>query len=186
MYHFRAAFPICSRGDCYDSIGDLLFDAPAEEGGLRNTATRMISKDGEYVDFHKPFVMAGAVERWLNELTVMQQDTLRFVLEAALESAVNWESERPRHFWLEDYPAQIVLVATQIQWTEEAQASLDELESGQEDAVKKYLGVCNERLRELIQRVLGDLKGDLRTKIIALITLDGVCASLAITYNPLL
>ena len=124
------------------------------------------------VDFFKPFVMTGAVERWLNELTVMQQDTLRSVLETSLESAVNWESERPRHFWLEDYPAQIVLVGTQIQWTEETQAALDELESGQEDAVKKYLGVCNDRLRDLINRVLGDLARDLRTKIIALITLD--------------
>lgn len=34
-------------GDCYDSIGDLLFVEPTEEGGVRNTATRMISKDGE-------------------------------------------------------------------------------------------------------------------------------------------
>jgi len=71
------------------------------------------------------------------------------VLETAVESAVNWESERPRHFWLEDYPAQIVLVATRVFWTEETQSSLDELESGQEDAVKKYLGVCNDRLKEL-------------------------------------
>jgi len=35
-------------GDCYDSIGDLLFVEPTEEGMVRNTATRMISKDGEY------------------------------------------------------------------------------------------------------------------------------------------
>ncbi len=33
----------------------------------------MIAKDGEIVDFYRPFVMTGAVERWLNELTVMQQ-----------------------------------------------------------------------------------------------------------------
>jgi dynein heavy chain len=39
-----------------------------------------------------------------------------------------------------------VLVGTQIYWTEETQAALDELEGGQEDAVKKYLVVCNERV----------------------------------------
>jgi dynein heavy chain len=132
----------------------------------------MVAKDGETVDFYKPFVIQGAVERWLNELTTMQTDTLRYVLEQAIETAVNWEVEKPRHFWVEDYPAQIVLVGTQIYWTEEAQSSLDELEGGQEDAVKKYLGVCNNRLNMLIQRVLGDLSSDLRNKIIALITLD--------------
>jgi len=64
-------------------------------------------------------------------------------------------------------------VGTQIYWTEETQAALDELEGGQDDAVKKYLGVCNERLTALINRVLDpELKNDLRTKIISLITLD--------------
>ena len=164
-------------GDCYDSISDVVFDPPAAEGGIRNTATKMIAKDGEIVDFHKPFVMSGAVERWLNELTVMQQDSLRVILEAAVEAAVNWDvppvdKEKPRHTWLEDYPAQVALVASQIYWTEETQAALDELEAGTEDSVKRYLGVCNDRLNALIARVLGDLKPDLRTKIIALITLD--------------
>jgi len=160
-------------GDCFDSITNLEFDKPAEEGVVANVATKMIAKDGEIVDFFKPFVMTGAVERWLNDLTVMQQDSLRFILEAAIETAVNWEVERPRHFWLEDYPAQVVLVGTQIYWTEETQASLDELEGGQEDAVKKYLGVCNDRLNALIMRVLDpDLKSDLRTKVISLITMD--------------
>jgi dynein heavy chain, axonemal len=174
-------------GDCYDSIANLEFEdtPPPAEGGkegkkeesaskaVKNVATKMIAKDGEIVEFYKPFVMLGAVERWLNDLTVMQQDSLRFILEAGIETAVNWEVEKPRHLWLEDYPAQIVLVGTQIYWTEETQAALDELEGGQEDAVKKYLGVCNDRLTALINRVLDpNLVFDLRTKIISLITLD--------------
>ena len=67
---------------------------------------------------------------------------------------------------------QVALVGSQIYWTEETQAALDELEAGTEDAVKRYLGVCNDRLAALITRVVGDLKPDLRTKIISLITLD--------------
>ena len=139
---------------------------------IMGTITDERPKDGEIVDFHAPFVMTGPVERWLNELTVMQQDSLKVILEAAVEAAVNWEVEKPRHTWLEDYPAQVALVGSQIYWTEETQAALDELEAGTEDAVKRYLGVCNDRLHALINRVLGDLKPDLRTKIIALITLD--------------
>jgi len=159
-------------GDCYDSLNDFNFLPTAEPTAIKNQADKMVAKDGEIVDFYKTFVMQGAVERWLNDLTVMQQDSLRYILEASIEAAVNWEVEKPRHFWLEDYPAQVALVATQIYWTEEAQAALDELEGGQEDAVKKYLGVCNDRLNALIGRVLTDLSGDLRTKIISLITLD--------------
>ena len=139
---------------------------------MRNTATRMISKDGETVDFVRPFVMSGAVERWLNELTRMQQASLKAVTEAAVEAAVNWEVEKPRHMWLEDYPAQVALVGGQIYWTEETQAALEEAEAGAEDALKKYLGVCNDRLGALITRVMGSLTPDLRTKIISMITLD--------------
>ncbi len=109
-------------------------------GTIKNVANKMFAKDGEIIEFYKPFVMTGAVERWLNDLTVMQQDSVRCILEAGIETAVNWEVEKPRHLWLEDYPAQVVLVGTLIYWTEETQAALDELEGGQEDAIKKYLG----------------------------------------------
>ena len=163
----------------YDSIATLQFaPAPADLSAealakfVPNTGLKMVSKDGEVVEFYKPFVIAGAVENWLNELTLMQTDTLRFVLESAIETAVNWELEKPRHMWVDDYPAQIVLIGTQIYWTEEAQAALDELEGGMEDAVKKYLALCNDRLNQLIMRVLGDLTSDTRNKIIALITID--------------
>jgi dynein heavy chain, axonemal len=166
-------------GDSFE-FGDLVFDPPldappggaAASGAVRNTATAMVAKDGEVVPFHRPFVMTGPVERWLGDLCVMQQDSLRAVLEAAIEAGVNWEVEKPRHVWLEDYPAQIALVGSQIYWTEETQAALDELEAGTEDSLKKYLAVCNNRLNALIGRVLGDLAPDLRTKVISLITLD--------------
>ncbi len=70
----------------------------------------------------------------------MQQDTISFVLEQSIESAVNWDVEKPRHEWLRDYPAQVVLTACLVYWTEECQAALDELEAGQEDSVKKCVG----------------------------------------------
>lgn len=43
------------------------------------------------VEFAKPFVMSGAVERWLNGLTLVQQDSLRAILETAIEAAVSWD-----------------------------------------------------------------------------------------------
>lgn len=161
-------------GDCFDSITNLRFLPITEEGSVPNRADQMKAKDGEEVMFHKPFVISGPVESWLTDLVKMQQSTLKAILQEAQETAVNWEveSEKPRHVWLEDYPAQIVLVATQIDWTEGTTRALEELEGGQEDAVKKWLQVNNDRLYNLIQRVLGKLSSDLRTKIITLITLD--------------
>ena len=159
-------------GDCYDSLTKLTFQKPAVDGAVPNVATQMIAKDGEVMDLMRPFTIAGAVENWLNDLTLVQQSTLAEILHVAVESAVQWEVEVPRHEWLKDLPSQVVLVATQIYWTEEAQRALEEFEGGVEDAVKKYLGVCNDRLTALIQMVLGKMDRSLRTKVISLITMD--------------
>ena len=51
-------------------------------------------------------------------------------------------------------------------------AALEEYERGQDDAVKRYLQVCNKRLSALIQLVLGNLSAADRTKNISLITMD--------------
>ena len=45
-------------------------------------------------------------------------------------------------------------------------------EGGQEDAVKRYLQVCENRLQELIKLVLGSLSRGDRVKTITIITLD--------------
>ena len=90
-------------GDCYDSINGLKFIEPADPNAIKTQADKMISKDGEVVNCYKTFVMLGAVERWLNELTTMQQDSLRYIAEAAIEAGSGWDTgERPRHFWTED------------------------------------------------------------------------------------
>ena len=51
-------------------------------------------------------------------------------------------------------------------------AALEEYERSQDDAVKRYLQVCNKCLLVLIQLVLGNLLAADRTKIILLITMD--------------
>lgn len=174
----RARACVQHLGDCYDSINKLKFEPAADASKPPNVATTMIAKDGEIIHFPAPFIIAGAVENWLNDLTRVQQQTLAYILNDAFENAANWESEVPRHLWLKDLPAQVVLTCTQIYWTEETQQALEELEGGLEEAVKKYLAVCNDRLEKLIVMVLGDLSREMRTKVISLITMDvhGVCA----------
>eukprot|EP00957_Ditylum_brightwellii_P060728 4610074-Ditylum_brightwellii.AAC.1 len=87
-------------GDCYDALANLKF-VLTEEGAVDDkVADGMIAKDGEEVPLSEPFVMEGEVEAYLNRLTVAMQTSLRVILSDAIEKAVNWEIDTPRHEWL--------------------------------------------------------------------------------------
>jgi dynein heavy chain len=162
-------------GDCFDAIKTLIInDQITTEGASGREAIAMQAKDGESIPFVEPFIMEGAVEIWLNNFTEKMRVCLRYQLNLAIIAGSNWDlaTETPRHLWVFDYPAQVVLNGTQIYWTEETEQALEEFEGGQEDAIKKYLLVCNSRLDQLIKLVLGKLSSPDRTKIIALITMD--------------
>jgi dynein heavy chain len=159
-------------GDCYDSLDELVF--VKDENGNKNIklADEMIAKDKERLKLFEPFALEGEVERYLNNLTEAMRTTLKIKMQDGYTTAGLWEVEKPRHEWLFYYPAQTVVTTTQIYWTEETETALDDLSGGQEDAIKRYLNVCDTRLGELIKLVLGSLsKGD-RVKIITIITLD--------------
>jgi dynein heavy chain len=137
-------------------------------------AEGMISKEGERVQFSNIFECNGAVENYLCDLERMMQNTLKDILEASKLTADQWEldQDKPRHKWLEDYCAQISLLATQVVWTEETGRAFEEMEGGSETAMKDYAGVINARIKHLIDRVRESLNGDLRAKIITIITID--------------
>ena len=132
----------------------------------------MIAKDKERLELFEPFPLEGEVERYLNNLTEAMRMTLKQKMLEGYNAAANWEMDKPRHLWLFDFPAQTDVTCTQIYWTEESETSLEDLSGGQEDVVKRYLSVCDQRLQELIKLVLGFLKKGDRVKIITIITLD--------------
>eukprot|EP01042_Synura_sphagnicola_P001438 gene1438-1642_t len=159
-------------GDCYDSLSQLTFVKDESGTPSIKVVNEMVAKDRERLPMSEPFVMEGEVERYLNSLTDAMILTLKLKLQDGYNTAANWEVDKARHEWLFHYPAQTVVTGTQIYWTEETEASLEDLAGGQEDAVKRYLGICDQRLQELIKLVLGSLSSGDRTKIITLITLD--------------
>ena len=159
-------------GDCYDSLDDLVF-ATDDKGVVNNkVAVEMIAKDKERLMLSEPFALEGEMERYLNNLTDAMRRTLKLKMLDGYNSAANWEMDKPRHLWLFDFPAQSVVTCSQIYWTEETETSLEDLSGGQEDAVKRYLQACENRLQELIKLVLGYLSRGDRVKIITIITLD--------------
>jgi len=123
-------------GDCYDSLNNLTF--VCDEQGNRNIkrVNEMIAKDHERLMLHEEFALEGEVERYLNNLTESMRFTLKLKMQEGYNTAANWEVDKPRHDWLFCFPAQTVVTTTQIYWTEESEASLDDLAGGQEDAVK--------------------------------------------------
>jgi dynein heavy chain len=60
----------------------------------------------------------------------------------------------------------------QIYWTEETENALEELEGGDEDSMRRYLDICNQRLEALILMVQGTLNAEDRTKAVVMITID--------------
>lgn len=148
-------------------------DDPDGVHGPLDAAKAMIAKDGEVVPFPSLFEMKGAVENWLNELVKCMQVTLRGVLYGSMVDALAWDDvNRTREDWIMTVPAQIALVTSQIIWTEEVESAFEELESGQEDAMKKYNELCTARLEGLIRLVQGELTKSDRVKIITVITFD--------------
>jgi dynein heavy chain len=154
-------------GDCYVGLDRLEF--PVD---VIDQATSAVAKDGEILPFNAPFVIKGAVELWLNECTDHMKLQIKSLLDRALGEAVHWSPDRPRHSWLFNYPAQVVMSATHIVWTEETETALDEHENGNPDAMKSHLKVCSDRLEKLISLVIGALKKGDRKKVITLITMD--------------
>lgn len=159
-------------GDCFDGMKGLDFLRGEGEVVPAKRSKGMWSKEKEYVPFGEIFTCNGAVENYLCDLEKMMQHTLRDILEQAKATADAWDIEKKRHEWLEDYCAQIALLATQILWTEETSRAFEELEGGSETAMKDYLAQILLRIKNLIDRVRTDLSSELRIKIITIITID--------------
>jgi dynein heavy chain len=135
-------------GDCFDGIKTLNFEK-SEDGKI---ASGLYSKDSEYVPFHDDIVLEGAVETYLLNLEKHVRLQLRDIVENARQSADNWEVDKPRDIWLQDYCAQLALLTTQMVWTEETARAFDELEGGSKTVMKDYKRVCDDRIEKLIKQ----------------------------------
>jgi len=132
----------------------------------------MTSNEGEVVPFSKTgsLPLKGKVEIYLNDLITKVRDELHTQLKLALEDYRT--GGRPRTEWLFDHVAQMVLVTTQIEWTENTEKAFDKLAAGNASAMKKYSDEQVEMLSGLIVLVQGKLEGLQRRKIMNMITLE--------------
>eukprot|EP00698_Gefionella_okellyi_P021190 TRINITY_DN679_c0_g2_i1.p1 TRINITY_DN679_c0_g2~~TRINITY_DN679_c0_g2_i1.p1 ORF type:complete len:4462 (-),score=1316.63 TRINITY_DN679_c0_g2_i1:16-13401(-) len=152
----------------FDNISRLEFQRGGD-GKPTKTVMGMYSQEDEYVPFIRPFICEGAVETWLNGLVDLMRESLRLQLKESIQAYL----EMPREQWLLRYPAQIVLVTSQIYWTTDVNDAFDRLDSGLESAMREYHGKQTAALENLADMVQNpDLSQNDRQKLISLITIE--------------
>lgn len=91
--------------------------------------------EGEYVAFDKECVCEGPVEVWLQNVV----DSMRSALSAEFKAAMLSYDEKPRGKWLFDYSAQNTVVVSRTYFTADINTAFEDLEEGNEDALKVFL-----------------------------------------------
>ena len=89
--------------DCFDGMRDMKL-IESDKRPLRS-ACGMFAKDGEYVEFDSTFTCQGAVENYLCDLERKMQETLKKIIIHAKETTDDWNVDKPREIWLDDYCA---------------------------------------------------------------------------------
>ena len=132
----------------------------------------MYSREGEYVPFASPVTISEdpTIYVWLTKVEQRMQASLAMHLEKAvteLELLDRVEQQEEFNAWVQKFAAQIVILSMQVDWSHRVEESLEKKKGLAlpliEEAIKSTLEM-------LAERVLTDLKKDIRQKYEQLIT----------------
>ena len=84
--------------------------------------------------FDKDCICDGPVEVWLQNVV----ESMRSALSAEFKAAMLSYDEKPRGKWLFDYSAQNTIVVSRTYFTADINSAFEELEEGNEDALKVH------------------------------------------------
>ena len=104
---------------CFDNIKTL------DMARMRDhfEATHMNSAEGEKVELKSVVRLEGVVEGWLCDVEDMMRITLKDILRACrLDLKKNLNK---REKWVKDWPGQVLITASQMQWTADCEKALD-------------------------------------------------------------
>jgi dynein heavy chain 1 len=131
----------------------------------------MVSKDGEVVPFHEPIkILHGtSVKVWLKEMETKMKNTLAMLLETAVtEDKADTSDKEAFVNWATKFPAQIMILATQINWSMGVDKALGT--DGSSAALKELLSSLEWKLEVMAETVLTELPPDSRKKFEQMIT----------------
>ncbi|EQC41008.1 hypothetical protein, variant 1 [Saprolegnia diclina VS20] len=150
-------------GKCFEGINKVTFTNVL-------LITEMISSQGEVVTLKttvnpESAKNKGNVEMWLLELEINQWDTIR----DHTARAIGTYPQVIREQWILQWPAQVVLGASQVYWTTEVNEAIT---SKGNEGLKEYVQVLNTQLDKVVMLVRGNLTKLERTTIGALVVID--------------
>ncbi|KAI9986672.1 hypothetical protein PInf_025627 [Phytophthora infestans] len=128
----------------------------------------MASREGEVVHFKEPVKTSEdtRINVWLGKVEEQMRKTLSLLLEEAVRSYPTDDNAEAYLKWVSEFPAQVIILATQVQWSNEVEGVLK--------AGGDKLPAVTEQLDKLLlilsERVLTDVKNDVRKKYEQLIT----------------
>lgn len=137
----------------------------------------IISKDGELVPLSNVIEVASKkpVRHWLKKLEEQMQHTLaQLLLDAVKQDSSSKLTDRDDSDrtcfieWAKRFPAQVMILATLINWSMSVDAALSDEDSKQ--SLKNVLTVVEGKLEIMAQSVLMDLPPEVRKKFEQLIT----------------
>ncbi|XP_045920170.1 dynein axonemal heavy chain 2 isoform X2 [Micropterus dolomieu] len=152
---------------CFDNIKSLQI----EKDGSKPDAVGMFSADGEFITFIQQVPLDKPVEVWLCDLEKTMRITLKECLKDCLVALKKMTGQRDK--WVRDWPGQMLITASQIQWTTDVTKSLI---TNKERADKSSLKSMRKKQVSMLQcyseTIRGNLSKVLRLKIVALVTVE--------------
>ncbi|CAO2643767.1 Dynein axonemal heavy chain 2 [Lemmus lemmus] len=149
---------------CFDNI-KLLKIQKVGSSSSKWEAVGMFSGDGEYIDFLHPVLLEGPVESWLGDVERAMRMTLRDLLRNCRLALKKFLNKRDK--WVKEWAGQVVITASQIQWTADVTKCLM---TAKERSDKKILKVSI--LNKYSEAIRGNLTKIMRLKIVALVTIE--------------
>ncbi|XP_061620043.1 LOW QUALITY PROTEIN: dynein axonemal heavy chain 2 [Phyllopteryx taeniolatus] len=152
---------------CFDNIKSLR----TEKVARRLDATAMFSSDGELVEFIKAVPLDKPVEIWLCDIEKAMRCTLKNSLHDCMVALKKMKSQRDK--WSKDWPGQMLITASQIQWTTDVTQSLISCkETDDKGPLKTMMKKQVSLLRRYSDMIRSNLSKVLRLKIVALVTVE--------------
>nr|XP_034835442.1 dynein heavy chain 10, axonemal [Maniola hyperantus] len=137
----------------------------------RPVAAKMISAEGEIMDFRNVVYTEGRVEDWMNLVLSEMRNTNKFITKSAIfYYGKNWRT--PRTDWIMEYQGMVCLAANGVWWTAETEETFVRIRSGNKRAMKEHLQQQNEQLDGLVVKVRQDLSSNDRLKFRTITTID--------------
>jgi dynein heavy chain len=139
--------------------------------GSKMEALSMFSEDGEEVPFTGTLTLEGPVEAWLCDVESTMRTTLKEILRQCKASLKKHLNKRDK--WVREWPGQLCITASQMQWTADCTKALQQVKSrGDKKPLKSLKKKQTHILNKFSEIIRGTLTKMLRAKIVALVTIE--------------